>query len=166
MALQILRYPHPVLAKPCQTVTAFNDTLINFADALYDAMRAAPGVGITAAHVGELLRLVILDLPELGGRRDYVNPEIISFSQTTVEHGEGSVCMPGITEIVTRPRQISIRYQALDGTFHKEELQDFAAICMQHEIDQLDGLFWIQRLSRLKRDRLLKKWQKTVSSQA
>ncbi|BCH54206.1 peptide deformylase [Agrobacterium vitis] len=165
MALKILRYPHPLLAKPCQTVTAFDDTLIHFADALYDAMRAAPGVGITAAHVGELMRLVILDLPELGGRRDYVNPEILCFSQNTLEHDEGSVCMPGMTETVTRPRQITLRYQSLDGTFHEEELQDFAAICMQHEIDQLDGLFWIQRLSRLKRDRLLKKWQKAISSQ-
>ncbi|KAA3516108.1 peptide deformylase [Agrobacterium vitis] len=165
MALKILRYPHPLLAKPCQTVTAFDATLIHFADALYDAMRAAPGVGITAAHVGESMRLVILDLLELGGRRDYVNPEILFFSQSTLEHDEGSVCMPGMTETVTRPRQITLRYQSLDGTVHEEELQDFAAICMQHEIDQLDGLFWIQRLSRLKRDRLLKKWQKAISSQ-
>ncbi|MBF2716230.1 peptide deformylase [Agrobacterium vitis] len=165
MTLKILRYPHPLLAKPCQTVTAFDDRLTSFADALYDAMHAAPGVGITAAHVGELVRLVILDLPELGGRRDYVNPEILSLSQNTLEHDEGSVCMPGMTETVTRPRQITLRYQSLDGTVHEEELQDFAAICMQHEIDQLDGLFWIQRLSRLKRDRLLKKWQKAISSQ-
>lgn len=160
MALTILRYPDPRLAQPCQTVLRFDDTLRDFSDELYNAMRAAPGVGITAAHVGELIRLVVLDLPELGGRKTFVNPEILSLSAETMEHVEGSVCMPGMTETVVRPRLALIRYQNLDGSTTQEEMRDFAAICMQHEIDQLDGIFWIQRLSRLKRERLLKKWQK------
>ncbi|MDI6835898.1 MAG: peptide deformylase, partial [Rhizobiaceae bacterium] len=61
---------------------------------------------------------------------------------------------------VTRPRAVKFRYQDLDGTVHEEELDGFPAICMQHEIDQLDGIFWLQRLSKLKRDRLTKKWEK------
>ena len=68
--------------------------------------------------------------------------------------------MPGVTETVSRPKEVTIRYQDLVGNTHEETLSDFPAICMQHEIDQLDGIFWIQRLSRLKRERLIKKWQK------
>lgn len=160
MTLTILRYPDPQLEKPCEPVAVFDGELRNFADSLYQAMRAAPGVGITAAHVGRLIRLVVLDLPELGGRKTYVNPEILSVSTDTIEHMEGSVCMPGMTEMVTRPRSAVVRYQNLDGSLVEEEMRDFPAICMQHEIDQLDGKFWIHRLSRLKRERLLKKWQK------
>ncbi|MBB4007832.1 peptide deformylase [Allorhizobium taibaishanense] len=158
--LTILRYPHPVLASHCEAVRSFDDGLQQFADALYLTMRAAPGVGITAAHVGRLIRLVILDLPELGGRRDYVNPELLTVSNDVMDHQEGSVCMPGMVETVTRPRRISMRYQTLGGEWREEDLEDFPAICMQHEIDQLNGQFWINRLSRLKRERLLKKWQK------
>lgn len=160
MTLTILRYPDPRLDMACEPVVVFDSELQNFAESLYQAMRAAPGVGITAAHVGRLIRLVVLDLPELGGRKTYVNPEIISLSRDTMEHVEGSVCMPGMTETVTRPRSAVIRYQNLDGSIVEEEMRDFAAICMQHEIDQLDGKFWTSRLSRLKRERLLKKWQK------
>jgi peptide deformylase len=161
MTLTILRYPDPLLQQPCAPVLVFDGELQSFSDSLYNAMRAAPGVGITAAHVGRLIRLVVLDLPELGGRKTYVNPEILSLSSDTMDHTEGSVCMPGMTETVTRPRSALIRYQNLDGSVVEEEMRDFAAICMQHEIDQLDGKFWVHRLSRLKRERLVKKWQKT-----
>lgn len=160
MTLTILRYPDPLLGRPCSPVTVFDAALNAFADQLHAAMRAAPGVGITAAHVGHLIRLVILDLPELGGRRDYVNPRILEVSADTASHQEGSVCMPGATENVIRPASVRIAYQDLSGGEHEEALTGFAAICMQHEIDQLDGMFWLQRLSKLKRDRLIKKWQK------
>ncbi|THV25089.1 peptide deformylase [Peteryoungia ipomoeae] len=160
-SLTILRYPHAAFATPCLPVTAFDADLEDLADRLYQAMIAAPGVGITAAHCGIFQRIVILDLPELGGRRDFINPEILSASEETMTHVEGSVSMPGFTEEVTRPRSIILRYQRPDGSpVEEESLSDFAAICMQHEIDQLDGIFWIKRLSRLKRERLLKRWQK------
>lgn len=159
--LTILRYPHPVLATRCEPVTIFDAELSALADRLHGTLLAAPGVGITAAHCGILKRIVILDLPELGGRRDFINPEILSASEETMTHVEGSVSMPGFTDEVTRPRTIVLSYQKLDGSrVQTEEMSDFAAICMQHEIDQLDGIFWIKRLSRLKRERLIKRWQK------
>jgi len=68
--------------------------------------------------------------------------------------------MPGATEEVTRPKAIRFRYQDIDGAVHEEDAAGFLAICIQHEIDQLDGIFWLQRLSKLKRDRLIKKWEK------
>lgn len=158
--LSIRRYPDPALKSRCAAVTTFDAGLKALADSLHAAMTAAPGVGITAAHCGILQRVVVLDLAELGGRRDYVNPELLSASNETMEHTEGSVSMLGMTDTVIRPRRVDIRYRTLDGAERLETLEGFAAICMQHEIDQLDGIFWIQRLSRLKRERLLKKWDK------
>lgn len=158
--LPLMTYPHPALKAVCAPVTDFGPGLATLADDLYETMKAAPGVGITTAHVGVALRLVVLDLPEIGGRRTYVNPQILSSSDALMSHTEGSVSMPGATETVTRPRAVRLRYQDLDGTSHEEALDGFPAICMQHEIDQLDGIFWLQRLSKLKRDRLMKKWEK------
>jgi len=158
--LTIRRYPDPHLKTAAAMVTEFGPELKILADDLYETMKAAPGVGITAPHCGILKRLTVIELPELGGRRDYVNPGILWTSQELMRHTEGSVSMPGITEEVTRPKAVRIRYQTLDGVVIEEELQGFAAICMQHEIDQLDGIFWLVRLSRLKRERLLKKWEK------
>lgn len=160
--LEIRRYPDPALATVCAPVTDFDDDLKALVDQIYAAMKAAPGVGITAAHCGILQRIVVLDLHELGGRRDYVNPELLWVSEETSVNTEGSVSMPGMTDTLVRPKAIDIRYQDLQGVSHTERLNGFSAICMQHEIDQLDGLFWIHKLSRLKRERLLKKWQKAT----
>ena len=75
-------------------------------------------------------------------------------------HREGSVSMPGVNDEVQRHARVRISYQDLDGNMHSEELDALRAVCHQHEIDQLDGMFWIQRLSRLKRERLVKKFEK------
>ena len=156
----ILRYPHPGLKTVCTLVTTFDSSLARLADDLLATMRAAPGVGITAAHIGVFSRLTVLELDRADGVRVCVNPEIIWFSQETMSHMEGSVSMPGATDEVTRPRAIRFRYQDLEGALHENAAEDFLAICIQHEVDQLDGIFWLQRLSRLKRDRLVKKWEK------
>ncbi len=158
--LTICRYPDTALKTPAEPVTDFGPALKTLADDLYETMKAAPGVGITAPHCGISKRLTVIDLPDLGGRRDYVNPELLWASEETITHTEGSVSMPGMTEEVTRPKAVRLRYRMIDGTMVEEDLEDFPAICIQHEIDQLDGIFWIQRLSRLKRERLLKKWEK------
>jgi peptide deformylase len=157
--LTILRYPDDGLAQPALPVTTFDDTLRQLADDLLQTMRAAPGVGITASHVGVPLRLFVLELPD-ATPRTYVNPEVISASSETDRHTEGSVSMPGATEEVERPSRIRVRYQDLDGNVHEEEAEGFHAVCIQHEIDQMDGIFWLRRLSRLKRERLVRRWQK------
>lgn len=158
--LTIRRYPDPALKTVAAPVVEFGSQLQSLADDLYETMKAAPGVGITAPHCGISLRLTVIELPELGGRKDYANPEILWASPDQMTQTEGSVSMPGMTEEVTRPRAVRVRYQTLDGAIVEEMLEGFPAICMQHEIDQLDGIFWIQKLSRLKRERLLKKWEK------
>lgn len=156
----ILTYPDPGLSMTCAPVSSFDEELSKLAQDLLETMRAAPGVGITAAHVGIFQRLFVLELSASQGPLYYVNPEILWASDETIRHMEGSVSMPGATDEVERPRHVRLRYQDLPGNFHEEEAKDFHAVCIQHEIDQLDGIFWLKRLSRLKRERLVKKWQK------
>jgi peptide deformylase len=156
----ILTYPDPGLSMICAPVSSFDEELSKLAQDLLETMRAAPGVGITAAHVGVFQRLFVLELSAAQGPFYYVNPEILWASEETLRHMEGSVSMPGATDEVERPRHVRLRYQDLSGNFHEEEATDFHAVCIQHEIDQLHGIFWLKRLSRLKRERLVKKWQK------
>jgi peptide deformylase len=156
----ILRYPDPRLALPAEPVTVFDEALGDLARDLLETMRDAPGIGITAPHIGVLQRVVVLELDGPGSARTYVNPEIVWSSSETILHREGSVSMPGVNDEVTRQAQVRIRYQDLEGHPQTEESDGLRAVCHQHEIDQLDGIFWIRRLSRLKRERLIKRFDK------
>lgn len=156
----IVRYPDRRLAMPARPVTAFDDGLRELAADLLDTMRTAPGIGITAPHIGVPLRVVVLELDAKVGPQTYVNPEIEWASPEMILHKEGSVSMPGVNDEVQRHARVLISYQDIDGNKHSEESDGLRAVCHQHEIDQLNGTFWIQRLSRLKRDRLVKKFEK------
>lgn len=158
--LPIIRYPDPRLRQPCKAIEAFDARLAGLADDLAATMRAAPGIGITAAHVGILERLTVIELDGPASLRVYVNPVIEWFSPERQRHTEGSVSMPGVTDEVERPARIRLRYQDLSGTQQAEEAEGLLAVCLQHEIDQLDGIFWVDRLSRLKRERIVKKYGK------
>jgi peptide deformylase len=162
----IVQFPDPRLRQVAAPVTAFDAELRVLADDLLETIRAAPGLGITAPHIGVLQRVVVLDLPEAAGHGVYVNPRILWSSTETIRHREGSVSMPGVLDEIERPAKVRIQYQDLDGAEHIEEAADLAAICHQHEIDQLDGIFWIQRLSALKRQRLIKRYEKILKSHA
>ena len=155
----ILRFPDPRLKHIAEPVTAFDDDLRALALDLVDTMRAAPGVGITAPHSGVRLRVVAI---ELSGRepRIYVNPEIVAASAERAKHVEGSVSMPGVSEEVERPARVSVRYRDVEAVAQTEDADGLLAVCLQHEIDQLDGVFWTQRLSRLRRERALKRFLK------
>lgn len=156
----IVRYPDRRLALPARPVIAFDDALRELANDLLETMRAAPGIGITAPHVGVPLRVVVLELDAKDGARTYVNPEITWASPEMIMHREGSVSMPGVNDEVQRHARVRISYWDLDGNMQSEESDGLRAVCHQHEIDQLDGVFWIQRLSRLKRERLVKRFEK------
>jgi peptide deformylase len=156
----IVKFPDPRLCIVAEPVTRFDDDLRNLAADLLDTMRAAPGIGITAPHIGVSKRLVVLELSAKDGARTYVNPEIIWASPGMVRHQEGSVSMPGISEEIGRHAHIRVRYRDLQGVEQIEKADGLLAICHQHEIDQLDGVFWLQKLSRLKRERLIKRYEK------
>lgn len=161
MALRpIVRYPDPRLAWAAQPVMSFDDALHELARDLLETLRAAPGIGITAPHIGVALRLVVLDLDPSDGARTYVNPEIAWASPEMITHKEGSISMPGVSDEVLRHARVRVSYQGLDGQAQTEESDGLRAVCHQHEIDQLNGLFWLERLSRLKRERLIRRFEK------
>jgi peptide deformylase len=160
----ILRFPDARLSMSAAPVERFDADLSSLAQDLLETMRSAPGIGITAPHIGVLQRLAVIELDPASGPKIYVNPEITWSSDDTVSHAEGSVSMPGITEDVIRPRLIRLRYQTLSGDVDEIEADGLLSICLQHEIDQLDGMFWLQRLSRLKRERATKRFAKLTRS--
>ncbi|MFT8777009.1 MAG: peptide deformylase [Gluconacetobacter liquefaciens] len=160
-ARPIVMFPDQRLRTAAEPVTQFDAALRTLAADLFDTMQAAPGIGITAPHIGVALRVVVLDLRDTSGARTYINPEIIWASDETIRHEEGSVSMPGVTEQIERPAKVRVQYQDLDGQNQIEESDGLRAICHQHEIDQLNGIFWIQRLYALRRTRLVARYEKS-----
>jgi len=156
----IVRFPDARLKLVAEPVVRFDGELKQLAADLLDTMRAAPGIGITAPHIGVSQRVVVLQLTAAEAPLTYVNPVITWASPETMRHVEGSVSMPGVNDEIERSGTVHVTYQDLDGNDRFEEAEGLRAVCHQHEIDQLDGIFWLQRLSPLKRERLVKKYQK------
>lgn len=156
----IVFFPDQRLRQAATAVTAFDTTLHILTTDLLDTLRTAEGLGITAPHIGVGLRVVVLELPQSSTPLIYINPEIIWHSQTCAQNEEGSISMPGISAPVLRPASIKIQYMDLNGHIHTEEANGLHAVCLQHEIDQLNGVFWLQKLSSLKRTRLMTRYKK------
>lgn len=158
--LPVVMFPDSRLRILATPVAAFDEALRTLAADLVETIRDAGGIGITAPHIGIATRLVVLELTRAEGPTIYVNPTIIWGSDELIRHPEGSVSMPGVTAEIERPARVRVRYQDLDGAEQNEEADGLRAVCHQHEIDQLDGIFWLQRLSALKRDQLIRRYQK------
>ncbi|GJE27128.1 peptide deformylase [Methylobacterium organophilum] len=159
-ARELIYYPDPRLRAVAQPVTRFDADLRALADDLLETLAAVSAIGLTAVHLGLPQRVAIIRLqPDLAPVL-YVNPEIAAASAETASHQEGSVSMPGVMEPVERPAAVTVRYRDLDGAAQEEQAEGFLAACLQHEIDQLDGVFWIERLTRLRRERALKRYAK------
>ena len=156
----LVLYPDRRLWLKAQAVTEWNNSVPALAGDVVETMRAAGAVGLTASHIGDQRRLIVIRLDPADEPRTYVNPEVVWASPERAVHTEGSVSMPGVTEQIERPAAIRVRYHDLSGAICEEEAEGFRAACLQHEIDQLDGVFWTDRLSRLKRDRLVKRFDK------
>lgn len=156
----IIRFPDPRLRQNAEPIIHIDEEVRALATDLTDTMHAAPGIGITAPHLGVLRRLVVIQLEGDAQPHISINPEIVWSSPEMIRHMEGSVSMPGVNDEVERHARVRVRYRGLDGLEHEEEAEGLMAVCFQHEIDQLDGIFWIDRLSKLKRDRLIKRFDK------
>jgi len=144
-------------------IEEIDDTIKQLAHDMLETMYAAPGIGLAATQLGELRRLVVMDLAkedEAPAPIVMVNPEILRFSEETVVTEEGCLSIPELYYDVERPAEITVRYTDLDGSVIERDAGERLAICIQHEIDHLDGVLYIDYLSRLKRDRVLKKFQK------
>jgi len=156
----LVMFPDPLLRRKALAVEVFDEGLQALAQDLMDTLVAAPAIGLAAPHIAVPARLVAIRLADDALMRLYVNPEITWTSpETKVEH-EGSVSMPGISEEIERPARIGLRWRTLTGAVEEGEADGFLAVVLQHEIDQLDGLFWLERLSRLKRERAVKRYRK------
>lgn len=160
----ILEFPDSRLREIAEPVGDFDDALRQLTGDLIDTMRAASAIGIVAPHIGVLKRVVVIALAGEAAPRIYVNPSIVWVSTGKIRHPEGSVSMPGVREEIERHARVRVSYQDLRGAAHIEEAEGLLAVCHQHEIDQLEGIFWIARLSRLKRERLLKRYAKPHAS--
>ena len=153
-------FPDPRLRQAALSVTEFGPALATLAADLGDTLGAVSAIGLAGPHVGALCRVVVVRLEPGAETRFFVNPEVTWVSTELAGFEEGSVSMPGIRETITRPDRVRIRYRTLAGEAGEEEMTGFPAAVLHHEIDQLDGVFWIDRLSRLKRDRLVKRYSK------
>lgn len=159
----ILVLPDPRLRAVADPVVEIDDEVKKLARDMLDTMYAAPGIGLAATQLGDMKRVVVMDLAKDGEPPApivMVNPEILKFSDETVTTEEGCLSIPELYYDVERPAEVTVRYTDLDGKEVTREANDRLAICVQHELDHLDGVLYIDYLSRLKRDRVLKKFEK------
>lgn len=132
-------------------------------DDMLETMYHAPGIGLAAIQIGVPLRLIVIDLAKEGEEKKpmfIANPEIVQASQAQNDYEEGCLSIPEFYEMVTRPAEVKVRYLDRQGEPREIEASGLTATCLQHEMDHLDGVLFIDHISRLKRDRVLKKFQK------
>jgi len=155
--LEILTYPDKRLRQVAKPVTEFNASLRKLSEDMAETMYAAPGIGLAAVQVDVALRLVVLDLSEEKNQlKVLVNPEIIK-QEGSVCMQEGCLSVPEVYADVDRAEKITLRAQDIDGNQFEIEADELLAVCIQHEIDHLDGKVFVDYLSRMKQDRIRKK---------
>lgn len=179
---EILEVPDPRLKTVSTPVTQFDDELRELVSDMFETMYDAPGIGLAAIQVGVPLRVLVIDLqpedpdaPPVECDHDghkhthpatkkeprvFINPEILDPADELATYQEGCLSVPDIYADVDRPATCRVRYQDLDGETHEEDMEGLMATCIQHEMDHLEGILFIDHLSRLKRSMALKKLQK------
>jgi peptide deformylase len=157
--LPILHHPDPRLRQKAKPVTRFDAALKKLVADMFETMYAAPGVGLAATQVGIAQRVAVMDCSREEKRREpivMVNPEILEQTEPT-EVDEGCLSVPGVADTLKRYARLKARAQDATGQAFEIEAEGLLAQCIQHEIDHLDGKLYIDRLSSLKRERLLKR---------
>jgi peptide deformylase len=180
--LEIIEAPDPRLKTISTPVDSFDDQLKILVADMFETMYAAHGIGLAAIQVGIPLRVLVIDLqpddedaepepcdhdghhhthqPTKREPRIFINPEILDPSAETKSYQEGCLSVPDIYADVERPSACRVRWHDLDGNSHEEPMDDLMAVCIQHELDHLNGILFIDHLSRLKRSMALKKLEK------
>lgn len=169
--LHIIETPDPrlrVISKPVET---FDDTLRTLVADMFETMYDAPGIGLAAIQVAQPLRILVIDLQEpdpadetgetvIRAPRTFINPIFSDFSEEHMAYNEGCLSVPEQYAEVTRPAEVTVEWQDEHGKAHKERMTGLMATCIQHEHDHLEGILFIDHLSRLKREMVLKKLTK------
>jgi peptide deformylase len=170
MALRtILTVPDPVLKQVSKRVDAVTDETRRLMDDMLETMYAAPGIGLAAVQIGVPLRVIVMDIsPEDGPRapRYFVNPEILETVAETQPYEEGCLSVPDFYDTVERPSKVKLRYQNYKGEEVVEWAEGMYAVCIQHEMDHLEGTLFIDHLSRLKRQFAINKVKKARKNAA
>ena len=166
--LPIVETPDPRLRTISSPVEAVDDELRRLIDDMFETMYDAPGIGLAAIQVGVPKRLLVIDLQEdeddegkpIRNPRVFINPELFDPSEEHSVYNEGCLSVPDQYAEVERPASIHARWLDRDGVAHEELIEGLLATCLQHEMDHLEGILFIDRLSRLKREMVLKKLEK------
>jgi peptide deformylase len=163
--LPIIEVPDPRLKQVSSPVEAVDDGIRALIADMFETMYAAPGIGLAAVQIGVPKRLLVIDLQEpeeeegepVRDPRVFINPEIIAHSDHEVPYNEGCLSVPDQYAEVDRPDRICARWLDENGEAHEEEITGLLAVCLQHEMDHLEGILFIDHLSRLKREMILRK---------
>ena len=165
--LDILEFPDPRLRTVAKPVEKVDDELRKLIDDMFETMYAAPGIGLAASQVNVHKRLLVLDVSdEHNEPMVFINPEVTPLTGETNTYDEGCLSVPGFYETVERPDRIKVRALDRNGEPFEMECDGLLAVCLQHEIDHLDGKLFVDHISRLKRDRIRKKLEKVHRQRA
>jgi peptide deformylase len=170
MALRdILVLPDPRLRAVSKPVPKVNDEVRALVADMFETMYGAPGIGLAAVQIGVPRRVITMDLAKKDETKNpqvFINPEILWTSEEKASYEEGCLSIPEYYEEVERPAQVKVRYVDLDGVERELEANGILATCLQHEIDHLNGILFIDHISKLKRDRVIKKFSKAAKRAA
>ncbi len=167
--LPILILPDPKLRLKSEPVETTDAELRQLIEDMFETLYDAPGIGLAAIQVGVPKRVVTVDLhkkDEAPRPQVFLNPEIVESSEETSTYEEGCLSIPDIHEDVERPARVRVRYLSLDGEWREMDAEGLLATCLQHEIDHTNGVLFIDRISKLKRDRIVKKFAKAAKRAA
>ena len=160
MNKKILIEPDPILRKKCEPLDKVDDSIRKLMNDMLETMYAAPGIGLAGVQVGVLKRLIVIDVSGDKEKKNplfLVNPEIISKSKETSIYEEGCLSLPGYFAEIKKPVEFKIKYVDYNGKKKEMKANGLLATCIQHEIDHLNGILFIDYLSKLKRDMIIKK---------
>jgi peptide deformylase len=170
MALrEIIIVPDKRLRQVSAKVEAITPEIRTLVADMFDTMYDAPGIGLAAIQVAVPLRIITMDIAKKDDEKEprvFINPEIISHSDEMSVYEEGCLSIPDIHEEVERPAQVRVRFTGLDGKVREEDADGLYATCIQHEIDHLEGIVFLDYLSRLKRDYIVRKFTKAAKKAA
>ena len=161
--LSIIKAPDTILKKRCAPVERVDDEIRRVMDDMLETMYDAPGLGLAAPQVGVLKRIIVIDTPDPEGNRQpfrMANPEVVAASDEILLREEGCLSFPDQYEEVERPATVRVRYLDHENEVRELEAEGIQAVCVQHEIDHLDGVLLVDHLSTLKRSIILRKMNK------
>lgn len=161
----IVKLPDPLLKTVSEPVGRVDERLRTLIGDMFDTMYDAPGIGLAAVQIGEPVRIVVADVAKEDEPSDpiaFINPEVVWSSEDRVDYEEGCLSIPEVFETVSRAGEVRVRYVDREGQAQERHCSGLLATCIQHEIDHLNGVLFIDHLSRLKRDRIVKKFSKAA----